>query len=124
MSTSPPLSKMAEMPHKEKEAALLQTERLLSSSHFRTSRRYTALLRYVVQQTLDAHADTLKERTLGVEIFEREPGFDTAGDSIVRVAAAEVRKRITQYYQEEGHEDELRIDLPSGSYVPRFRPPQ
>jgi hypothetical protein len=123
MSTSLSSSNIANTPQFDREAVLLQTERLLTSPHFRTSRRYPAFLRYVVQQTLDGHADTLKERTLGVEIFEREPSFDTAGDSIVRVAAAEVRKRIAQYYQEEGHEDELRIDLPSGSYVPRFRLP-
>jgi len=107
----------------DREAVLLQAERLVLSPHFRNSRRYTDMLRYVVKQTLDGHADTLKERTLGIEVFGREPSFDTAGDSIVRVAAAEVRKRIAQYYQEEGHEHELRIDLPPGSYVARFRSP-
>jgi hypothetical protein len=107
----------------DKEAVRLQTERLLSSSHFRNSRRYTDLLRFVVQQTLEGHADILKERTLGIEVFGRERSFDTSADSIVRVAAAEVRKRIALYYQEEGHEIELRIELPSGSYVPHFRRP-
>jgi hypothetical protein len=124
MSTSPTSSEMIGISKIDKAAVLLQTQRLLSSSHFSASLRYPAFLRYVVQQTLDGHADTLKERTLGVEIFGREPSFDTSADSIVRVAAAEVRKRIAQYYQEEGHEHELRIDLPSGSYVPRFRQPQ
>jgi len=105
----------------DKEAVLLQLERLLASPHFRNSRRYPDLLRFVVEQTLEGRADSLKERTLGIEVFGREPGFDTAGDSIVRVAAAEVRKRIAQYYQEEGHQHELRVDLPSGSYVAHFR---
>ena len=108
----------------DKQAVQQQVERLLASSHFKNSRRYPDLLRFVVERTLHGNADTLKERTLGIEVFGREPGFDTAGDSIVRVAAAEVRKRIAQYYQEDGHEDELRIDLPSGSYVARFRSPQ
>jgi len=116
-------TEMTELSSGDREAVLLQTERLLSSSHFRNSRRYTDLLRYAVQQTLDGHAETLKERTLGIEVFGREPSFDTAGDSIVRVAAAEVRKRIALYYQEEGHEHELRVDLPSGAYVARFRRP-
>jgi hypothetical protein len=107
----------------DKEAVRLQTERLLSSSHFKNSRRYTDLLRFVVQETLEGHADILKERTLGIEVFGRERSFDTSADSIVRVAAAEVRKRIALYYQEEGHEVELRIELPSGSYVPHFRRP-
>lgn len=116
--------KQIEMPNlssEEKQAVRLQVERLLSSSHFKNSRRYTDLLRFVVQQTIQGHSDTLKERTLGIEVFGREPAFDTSGDSIVRVAAAEVRKRLTQYYQEEGHQHELRIELPSGSYVPLFQ---
>lgn len=124
MLTPPPLTEMTDLSSADKEAVLRQTERLLSNPHFRNSRRYTDMLRYVVQQTLEGNGDTLKERTLGIEVFGREPSFDTAGDSIVRVAAAEVRKRIAQYYQEDGHEQELRIDLPSGSYVARFRRPQ
>jgi hypothetical protein len=123
MATPQTLAEMTKLPDLDKETVLLQMERILSSSHFRNSRRYTDLLRFVVQQTLDGHADILKERTLGIEVFDRYPGFDTSGDSIVRVAAAEVRKRIALYYQEEGHEHELRVDLPSGSYVARFRPP-
>jgi hypothetical protein len=113
-----------ELSAENREAVRLQMERLLASPHFRNSRRYTDLLRYVIQQTIDGHADVLKERTLGIEVFGREPNFDTSGDSIVRVAAAEVRKRLAQYYQEENHQQELRIDLPSGSYVPHFRYPQ
>jgi hypothetical protein len=107
----------------EKAEILRQTERLLASRHFSGSKRYPALLRYVIQQTLDGHQETLKERTLGIEIFGRDPGFDTSGDPIVRVTASEVRKRIAQYYQDEGHDSELRIEMPSGSYVPQFRLP-
>ena len=114
---------MIDLSPSEKQAVLRQVERLLESAQFRNSRRYPDLLRYVVQQTLEGRGDTLKERVLGIEVFGREPGFDTSGDSIVRVAAAEVRKRIAQYYQEDGHQGELRVDLPSGSYVARFRRP-
>jgi len=112
---------MRDLTSADKDDIQRQVDRLLASSRFKNSRRYTDLLRYVVQQTMDGHGDSLKERTLGIEVFGREPGFDTAGDSIVRVAVAEVRKRIAQYYQEEGHEDELRVDLPPGSYVAHFR---
>jgi len=123
MTSSLKSTEMIELSSADKEAVLFQIERLLLSPHFKNSRRYTDLLRYVVQQTLEGHADILKERTLGIEVFGREPSFDTAGDSIVRVAAAEVRKRLALYYQEEGHENELRVDLPSGSYVAHFRLP-
>jgi hypothetical protein len=67
--------------------------------------------------------DALKERTLGIEIFGRDADYDTASDPIVRVTAGEIRKRIAQYYQEPGHENELRVSLPSGSYVPQFHWP-
>ena len=56
----------------------------------------------------------LKERTLGIEIFGRDADDHTASDPIVRVTATEIRKRIAQYYQEPGHETELRLSLPSG----------
>ena len=117
------LEELQYLSQEDKEAVLRQTERLVSSIHFRNSRRYTDLLRFVVEKTLAGQSEILKERTLGVEVFQREPTFNTAGDSIVRVAAAEVRKRIAQYYQEEGRERELRIDLPSGSYVAHFLRP-
>jgi hypothetical protein len=90
-------------------------ERLLTNSHFSHSRRFPSFLRYVVDQTLSGREETLKERTLGVEIFSRRADYDTASDPIVRVTAAEIRKRIAQYYQDPGHEQELRISLPAGS---------
>jgi hypothetical protein len=63
----------------------------------------------------------LKERTLGVEVFGRDPHYDTNLDPIVRTTAGEIRKRIAQYYHEPGRDGEVRIDLPIGSYVPEFR---
>src|SRR5260370_40871559 len=64
----------------------------------------------------------MKERTVGVDGFARPSHYDTNEDPIVRVTAGEIRKRIAQYYQEPGHGEELRIDLPLGSYVPHFLP--
>jgi hypothetical protein len=62
----------------------------------------------------------LKERILGVEIFGRPADYDTNTDPIVRVTAAEIRKRIEQYYQDHHHSQEIRLYLPAGSYVPQF----
>ncbi len=109
----------------ERKAIQEQLERLLSNSHFSQSRRFPSFLRFVIDQTLVGQTDLLKERTLGIEIFGREADYDTASDPIVRVTATEIRKRIAQYYQEPGHETELRVSLPAGSYVPQFHwPPQ
>lgn len=77
-------------------------------------------LRFVVDRTLAGEADSIKERTLGIEIFGRDAEYDTASDPIVRVTAAEIRKRVAQYYQDPAHRDEVRITLPSGSYIPLF----
>jgi hypothetical protein len=108
----------------ERKAIQEQLERLLGNSHFNQSRRFPSFLRFVIDHTLMGQTDLLKERTLGIEIFGREADYDTASDPIVRVTATEIRKRIAQYYQEPGHETELRLSLPSGSYVPQFHWPQ
>ena len=96
-------------------------ERLLASSHFRTSRRCQSLLKYVVEAYLENHFDRVKERTIGIEVFGREPSYDTNQDSVVRTTAAEIRKKLAQYYLDPGHEHELRLLLPQGSYLPEFR---
>jgi hypothetical protein len=101
---------------------LEQLERIVRSKHFRNSKRYPSFLRFVVEQTVAGKTEALKERTLGVDVFGRPSHYDTNDDPIVRVTAGEVRKRIAQYYQEPGHEEELRIDLPLGSYLPHFLP--
>ena len=100
-----------------------QLDRMLASPYFSHSKRFPTFLRFVVDHTLSGTVDNIKERTLGIEIFGRDPDYDTASDPIVRVTAAEIRKRTAQYYQDHEHQEELRIILPSGSYVPQFQPP-
>jgi hypothetical protein len=107
----------------EKTTVNRQLERILASPAFSSSKRYPSFLRFVTSHALEARHDLLKERTLGIEVFGRDPDYDTAADPIVRVTAAEIRKRIEQYYLEPGHEGELRFSLPSGSYIPLFSAP-
>src|ERR1700761_5667777 len=107
----------------ERQAVEAQLDRLLTNPYFSHSRRFPSFLRYVVDHTLAGNTDNLKERTLGIEIFGKDADYDTASDPIVRVTAAEIRKRIALYYQGEGHENELRVALPPGSYIPTFRFP-
>lgn len=98
-----------------------QLERILEDPHFKGSKRYTRFLRFIVEEALSGNSDGIKERSLGIAVFDRPLDYDTYSDSIVRVAASEVRKRIAQYYDTPGHDHELRIGLPSGSYTPEFR---
>ncbi len=101
-----------------------QLGRLLASPLFRSSKHYPKLLRHVVEQTLLGHAAGLKERSLGMEVFGRDPHYDTNADPVVRTSACEVRKRIAQYYHEPGRDTEIRIELPAGTYVPEFHYPE
>lgn len=104
----------------EKSAIREQLNRLLANPFFSHSKRFPTFLRFVTEQTLAGEADNIKERTLGIEIFGRDADYDTASDPIVRVTAAEIRKRVALYYLEPEHADEMRIALPSGSYIPKF----
>ena len=100
-----------------------QLKRLLAHSLFTNSKRYPVLLAYTVEQTLLGNAGELKERTIGIEAFGREPSYDVNLDPVVRTTAAEVRKRLIQYYYSPEHAGELIIEMPVGSYVPTFRKP-
>jgi hypothetical protein len=106
-----------------RQPALTQLERILESPQFRSSRRCTLFLRYVVEQASEHHLEGLKERALGIDVFERDPQYDTNQDPVVRTTAGEVRKRLAQYYLEPGREDEPRISLPAGSYIPEIHLP-
>jgi hypothetical protein len=103
-----------------------QLDSLVHDDAFRSSKRSVTFLKYVVEQTLNGAADQIKERTIGVEVFGRDPSYDTNLDHIVRTAAAaavELRKRLGTYYVDEKHRSELRMWLLPGSYVPKFMLP-
>jgi hypothetical protein len=94
---------------------------ILSSAAFRNSKRCQDFLRYVVEKTLAGEADTLKERTIGIEVFGKDLAYDASGDPLVRVRAGDIRKRLGMYYFSQPHPSGVVIELPSGSYVPTFR---
>jgi len=98
-----------------------ELDRIVASRVFRGSHRCQKFLQYVVTKTLEGDSKFLKERTLAVHVFGREATEDLSEDSIVRVGAREVRKRLAQYYIDEGANDPLRIELPAGSYIPSFQ---
>jgi TolB-like protein len=96
-------------------------EEILTSHTFAGSRRTQDFLRLIVGHALDGDIDNLRERMIGAEMFGRPVSYDTGSDSVVRVRASEVRKKLAQYYVDTGGEPHaVRFDLPSGSYVPRF----
>src|ERR1700683_5402761 len=106
---------------KAKQVILLELERILESPPFRTSSRSKQFLSYVVLNTLNGHVENLKERTIGVEVFQRDPDYATGDDSVVRVNAGEVRRRLEQYYYAAPTDTPVRIEIPLGSYLPDCR---
>ncbi|HXE07439.1 MAG TPA: hypothetical protein VN612_06065 [Acidobacteriaceae bacterium] len=104
----------------DREVVLRELAEVLASPHFCNSKRYPALLKYIVEKTLAGEADQLKERTVGVEVFDRPADYDTNADTVVRYTAGEVRKRLSLYYHELDRRAAVHISLPAGSYVPEF----
>lgn len=98
-----------------------ELDRIVTSRAFRTSHRCQGFLQYVVAETLEGKSKLLKERTLAVHVFGRDATGSLSDDSIVRVGAREVRKRLAQYYVGEGANNHIRIELPAGSYIPSFQ---
>ncbi len=93
---------------------------VLEGAAFKGSHRCGQFLKFIVEQTVAGHADSLKERLIGVELFERAPSYDTGEDAIVRVTASDVRRRLLQHYGTYGSDSDFRITLPQGSYVPEI----
>ncbi len=106
----------------QEQAVRAELHRLLESSTFRTSKRCREFLDYVVNHTISGPNGTLKERSLGVELFQLPLDFDTGQHTIVRVTANEVRKKLAQHYlAENGSYHPVRINLPPGSYSAEFK---
>jgi hypothetical protein len=97
-----------------------ELERILADPIFSGSTRCVDLLRSLTEHVLAGNYDSLKERTLGVEVFGRDASYDTAADPIVRRFASEVRKRLAQWYQKSDRHHTVRIRLVPGSYLPEF----
>jgi len=96
---------------------------ILASTPFRSSKQSQQLLRYIVDQTLAGHGEMLKERVIGAEVFGRRPDYDTNSDPIVRARAAELRKRLAQFYVGEGANSAIRIEISLGAYHATFTEP-
>ncbi len=118
MATRPvagPTSNSAPASHADAVQIREALREVLESVPFRTSRQCQSLLTYVVEHTLAGENDLLRERVIGTEVFGRVPAYEPGEDPVVRVRAAEVRKRLAQYYQNRA-DHVVQIDIPPGSY--------
>jgi TolB-like protein len=97
-----------------------ELERILASDGFRLSGRLRRFLQYIVDETLAGRGDQLNAFSISQDVFDRDESFDPQTDSIVRVEAGRLRRRLVQYYADEGQDDSFRIHIPRGAYVPLF----
>jgi len=95
-------------------------KQVLASHAFAGSKRTPDFLELIITHAVEGEFDQLRERMIGAEMFGRPVSYDTGNDSVVRVKASDVRKKLAQYYAETKEPPPLRIELPSGSYIPRF----
>jgi hypothetical protein len=92
---------------------------ILKSTPFRSTKQIQKLLQFIVSETLEGRADTLKERNIGATLFDKRPDYDTNSDPTVRLRVAELRKRLALYYQG-AHDETVLISIPSGSFRATF----
>lgn len=93
---------------------------IIEGPDFRGSHRSGQFLRFIVEKALAGQFTSLKERVIAVELFGRDPSYDTGDDAIVRVTASDVRKRLLRHYEKQDSTSSFRIFLPPGSYLPEI----
>jgi hypothetical protein len=97
-------------------------QQVATSVAFQKAHRLRDLLLYLADRTL-RHPDVpIREHEIGVDVFGRTPGFDTSQDTLVRVQASQLRKKLQQYFLDHPDEDTVPFDLPKGSYSLVFHP--
>ena len=94
--------------------------RVLESRTFGRSDQLRAFLRYVCEAELEGRAHQLNEYALGVSVLGRKEGYSPGEDSSVRSRAYELRNKLRTYYESEGSEDPIQIEIEKGAYIPRF----
>src|SRR5579871_6573921 len=99
-----------------------ELDRVLASGCFARSVGLSRLLRFLVERELEGRGSELKESLIGIAVYGRTADYDPKLDSTVRSEMARLRARLHKYYSTEGSRDLLVIELPKGSYVPRFQP--
>ena len=105
------------------QSALLQDPRwslvlrVASSRNFKSSPRLRDLLLYVAECAIRDAPEDATEQQIGMKVFGRHPGYNSSEDSIVRSHARLLRQKLTAYFETEGVDEELRIDVPKGHYL-------
>ena len=97
-------------------------QRIVASRSFAKSVLLSRFLLYVCEREITGKTAEISEHQIGVHVFGRRPGYHPGEDNIVRNYARQLRHRLDQYFLEEGREEELRLSIPRGKYVPVYSP--
>jgi tetratricopeptide (TPR) repeat protein len=98
-----------------------QLAQILVSSVFARSERMSRFITFVVKKVQEGHEEQLKESVIGVEVYDRPADYDPKSDPIVRNEARRLRSKLREYYDCDGRDDAIVVELPKGTYVPTFR---
>ena len=104
----------------DQQAIREQLDRILKSGPFLQSQRRQRFLEFIVKETLAGRSERLKGYNIALEVFDRPETFDPVVDPIVRIEAGRLREKLRDYYEAEGQNDPIRIELPKGSYAPHI----
>jgi hypothetical protein len=97
-------------------------QRVIASRHFARSPLLSKFLLHIVAETIEGRTSEITEHQIGVRVFDRPSSYRTVEDNIVRNYARQLRRRLTDYYANEGASESLHIDIPLGGYIPVFLP--
>ena len=95
-------------------------QRIVASRSFAKSGFLSGFLLYVCEREITGKTREITEHQIGVHVFGRRPGYSPGEDNIVRNYARQLRQRLDQYFLEEGKDEELRVSIPRGKYVPVY----
>jgi hypothetical protein len=95
-------------------------QRIVASRSFAKSVLLSRFLLYVCEREITGKTTEISEHQIGVHVFGRRQGYHPGEDNIVRNYARQLRNRLEQYFLEEGREEELRLSIPRGKYVPVY----
>src|SRR6202046_544033 len=104
----------------ELEANQLQVQRIIQSKAFRTSEVHRNLLNYLAEKSLSGTAGSLKEDTVGLDVFAKPASYDPRQESVVRMHVARLRQKLAEYYRTEGLDDLVMVDVPKGVFRVTF----
>src|ERR1700722_9394292 len=97
-----------------------QVLRIIQSKAFRTSEVHRNLLNYLAEKSLSGTADSLKEYTVGLDVFAKPASYDPRQESVVRMHVARLRQKLAEYYRTEGLNDAVMVDVPKGGFRVTF----